>query len=100
MTHSKPYNNKYLHVIHHEFIAKLAPVLRVSDFLKHEAVHNGDTAVSTEGQGNLLIKVTEVVTVQLVAELSHPYHFLLVFNWKTQNVPVSKVRGNSQAILV
>ena len=44
----------YLHVVHHELVGELAPVLRVHHLLVHQAVDDGDAAVGAEGLGNLL----------------------------------------------
>ena len=38
----------HLHVIHHELVTKLGPVLSVRHLLVHQAVEDGEAAVRTE----------------------------------------------------
>ena len=38
----------YLHVIHHELVTELGPVLSVGHLLVHQAVEDGEAAVRTE----------------------------------------------------
>ena len=51
----------YLHVVHHELVGELAPVLRVGHLLVHEAVDDRDAAVGAEGQGDVLVKLCEIM---------------------------------------
>ena len=58
MTQHEPRTGKVistcLHVVHHELVGELAPVLRVHDLLVHEAVDDGDAAVRAERRRDLL----------------------------------------------
>ena len=44
----------HLHVVHHELVGELAPVLRVDHLLVHQAVDDGDAAVRAERLRDLL----------------------------------------------
>ena len=52
----------HLHVVHHELVGELGPVLRVRHLLVHEAVDDGDAAERGEGLGDLLVKL-EVLNI-------------------------------------
>lgn len=56
----------HVHVVHHQFVAQLAPGLRVLHFLVHQTVHDGDAAVDAEGVRHLFVEVVEV-SVDFVA---------------------------------
>ena len=45
----------HLHVVHHELVGELAPVLRVHHLLVHQAVDDGDAAVGAERLRHLLV---------------------------------------------
>ena len=53
----------HLHVVHHELVGELAPVLRVHHLLVHQAVDDGDAAVRAERLRDLLQKKEERTTI-------------------------------------
>ena len=57
----------YLHVVHHEFVGQLAPVLGVHHLLVHEAVEDGEAAVGAERQSNVLVETTENGLQELIS---------------------------------
>ena len=47
-------SSAHLHVVHHELVGELAPVLGVDHLLVHQAVDDGDAAVRAERLRDLL----------------------------------------------
>ena len=84
---SEACSGAYLHVIHHQFVAELGPVLGIRHLLVHQGVQDRQAAVGAERGGHLFIELCEMGTRLLVAQLGHPDHVVIVADRETQDVP-------------
>ena len=50
-------------------------------------MEDGKTTVRAEGHGQALVKLGEVCSCLLVTKLSNPNYFLVITDWKAQNIP-------------
>ena len=97
-------NPAYLHVIHHQLITELRPVLSICHLLIHQAVQNSKATVGArmndivdhdyhgdedlpEGHGQVLVKLGEVCPCLLVTQLSNTNNLIVIRNWEAENIP-------------